>query len=148
MKLGDAPLPIYRKTISGFVPVNEAAEEFHRKTKLGNDCTLEGRRPRLLAHHKKFWKLMTLVWENQSHYATPEQVCNAFKFAIGHYDVTRYKVRGEVIEHHELRSISFAAMDQTEFANFYGRAVTFLVTEVIPGLDREELEQEMLLLAA
>lgn len=144
MKLGDAPLPIYRKTLAGFVPVNDLAVEFHRKGKLNGECVLEGRRPRNLDHHKKFWKLMTVIYQNQEHYASPEQVCTAFKLATGHFDVVRYKVNGHVIDRHETRSISFPKMDQTAFDEFWNKAVHFCVTQVIPGLDRMELEREIL----
>ena len=140
MKLGDKPLPTYRKTLAGFVPVSEAAQEFHRKTKLGDDCVLEGRRPRNLAHHAKFWALLTLVCQNQEHYQTVEEVCVAFKFAIGH--THKLKTAQGIVEYPA--SISFAAMDQTEFEAFYDRAITFLVTDVIPGLDRADLEREVL----
>jgi len=144
MKLGDAPQPVYEKTLAGFAPANDLAAEFHRKTKLGSRCTLEGRRPRNLALSNKYWALMTLVYQNQEHYASPEQVSNAFKLATGHFDVVRYKVNGLIIDRHELKSISFPAMDEDEFSAFYDRAITFLISEVVPGLDRQDLEQEVL----
>ncbi len=140
MLLGNKPQPIFRKTLGGFVPINTIAEETHAKVKLGDEVTLTLRRPRNLAHHKKFWAIAQKVFENQEHYLTVEDVVTAFKFAISH--TRKIRTKHGIIEIPE--SIAFDKMDQTEFEAFYERFVKFLISEVIPGLDRAELEGELL----
>ena len=46
------------------------------------------------------------------------------------------------------KSIAFASMDQTAFNDFWDKAVTFIVTKVIPGMNRDALETEILSMVA
>lgn len=41
-------------------------------------------------------------------------------------------------------SISFAAMDQGEFEQFYERAVELILTRILPGVDRPELDAQVM----
>jgi hypothetical protein len=131
---------VFRKELGCLRPADEEAEKVLRGIKMGECVTVSVKRPRNLQQLRLFWALMTNVWENQEHYKTPDEVCDAFKFAVGHYDVLRTKRGDEKV----LRSIAFPAMDQTAFDAFFKRAVDFCVAEVIPGIGREELEREVL----
>ena len=41
------------------------------------------------------------------------------------------------------KSIAFHAMDQAEFEAFYERVIDVVVSEIIPGLSREDLKREL-----
>lgn len=135
---------VFRKQLFGLEPTDEASEAAMSAIKLGECIELRIKRPRNLQMHRLFWKLMETVYQNQSHYKSAEEVCTAFKLAVGHTDVVRTR-RGDV---YVPRSISFAKMDQVAFHAFFKSAVDFCVSEVIPGMNSEELEREVLELVA
>ena len=128
---------LFSKGLTGLQPADDAAVKFVGRLKLHELVAVEAKQPRNLAHHRKFWKLMEIVAHNQQHYKSAEEVCAAFKVAVGHCDFVQTK--------HGLvgipRSISFASMDQTEFDAFYSKAVEYLTTEVIPGLNKDALRR-------
>src|SRR3990167_4436227 len=130
---------LFSKGLTGLQPADDAAVKFVGRLKLHELVAVEATRPRNLAHHRKFWKLMEIVAHNQQHYKSAEEVCAAFKVAVGHCDFVQTK--------HGLvgipRSISFAKCDQTKFDAFYSQAVEYLTTEVVPGLDRDDLRAEV-----
>ena len=135
---------MFQKHLGTLRPAEPAAEEMLARIKHDDIVRVEIKKPRNVAMHRKFWTLMNLVFENQDHYKSAEEVCTAFKFATGHYDEQRYVINDETYLHRVPRSISFAKMDQDDFSNFYERAIQFLITNVIPGLDRTDLERELL----
>ena len=130
---------LFFRQMGALRPADEAAEAILSKCRESELVAVEVKRGRNLAHHRKFWKLMSLVYENQTHYKSPEEVCAAFKVAVGHCDYVQTS-RGLV---GIPRSISFQKMDQTVFDGFYQQAVDYLCTEVIPGMDSETLEREV-----
>lgn len=130
---------VFRRTLTSLVPADEEAEELLRKIKVGSLVTVDVKRGRNLQHHRKFMALLRLVWKNQDHFNSVDEILGVFKHRIGHVDVVQTKY-GEV---RLPKSISFANMDQTEFESLYDRAVQFLITEVIPGLDKDDLKREV-----
>ena len=130
---------LFSKGLTGLQPADDAAVKFVGRLKLYELVAVEATQPRNLAHHRKFWKLMEIVAHNQQHYKSAEEVCVGLKVGVGHADFLQTK--------HGLvgipRSINFASMDQTEFDAFYSKAVEYLTTEVIPGLNKDVLRAEV-----
>lgn len=61
------------------------------------------------------------------------------KYELGLFDI--YNVGGrDVIS---LHSISFAAMDNTEFEKFYNRTIGLVLSRFLRGNTREELTEEI-----
>ena len=135
---------IFRKELGCLRPVGPEADELLRRWKLGDLVTVDVKRPRNIAHHAKFFAMLNLIWLNQEHYKSVEEVLTAFKFAIGH--TQKINTRRGMIE--VPKSISFARMDQTAFDEFYSKAVDFVCAEVVPGLAKEDLQKELLEFAA
>lgn len=135
---------VFRRELFGLSPTDDASESTMKALKLGECIEIKFKKPRNLQQHRLFWALMQKVYENQEHYTSPEQVCTAFKFAIGHVETIKTQ-RGTI---QIPKSISFAKMDQLAFHDFFKRAVDFCVQEVIPGLKSEALEREVLEMVA
>ncbi len=131
---------LFRKHLGRLVPDGHEAEALINSIRQGELVEADIRRPRNLQHHRKFFALLRVVFENQEYYSSTDHLLAACKHATGHVDVIRTK-RGQITIP---KSISFAKMDQAEFNDFYDRVVTWVVTEVIPGLDREDLEDAVL----
>lgn len=130
---------IFRKELFGLSATDDASEAALKSVKLGECVEVKLKRPRSLPMHRLFWKLMQTVYENQDHYASADEVCTAFKFAVGHCDALRTK-RGDVLVP---RSIAFGKMNQIQFREFFDKAVKFCVEEVIPGMNSADLEREV-----
>lgn len=120
-------------------PTDEAGEESLRKVKTGALVEIEIKQPRNLQHHRKFFAMLNIVFQNQEHYKTSEMLLIACKFGVGHVDVIRTK-RGE---YQIPKSISFHAMSQDDFSKFYDAAVDWVISDVIPGLKRAALDAEV-----
>jgi len=99
--------------------------------------TAEIRRQRNPRHHAKLFALLQVVFENQSTFPTVEDLLCAIKLATGLFD-TRVTVDGD--RYQVPKSISFAAMDQTRFEQWYERAVEVILTRIIPNANRSQLE--------
>jgi hypothetical protein len=120
-------------------PCDEVGERALKQITQGNTVTCQVKQPRNVLHHRKFFALMSKVFENQEYFTSIEQLVAALKIAIGHVDVVQTRRGTFTIP----KSISFAKMDQAQFSEFYERAVDFVVSDVVPGLGRAELEAEI-----
>ena len=71
---------------------------------------------------------------------TPEQVKRKLKIRCGLYDEWRDDDGKTYVE---LKSVAFRKMDETEFAAFCDRAVKVIITEILPGVERDDLVREI-----
>ena len=133
-----------RKHLAALRPDNSEAAELINKIKLNDVVLVEIRKPRNLAHHRKFFAMLQVVLSNTEKYSNLDDLLEDFKIAIGEFDWVERQVNGKVYEVPKGRSISFARMKQDDFDIFYDRAINSVITDVIPGLDRVELEKELL----
>ena len=109
----------------------------------GEVLTATVRRARNGKHHRKWFALLNLVFHSQERYCTFEQFLDAVKIATGHFDLMT--LPGPVpVQVVKPRSISFAKLGETGFQQFFDKAVQFIVTEVLPGVDSDELERQVL----
>lgn len=133
-----APL-LFRKDLGSLRPGNAQAEEWLTRQPLGVLIQVEAKKRRNVAFNAKFWAMLTIIADNVEG-LTPELLCEVVKLRTGHVDVVKTK-RGVV----EIpRSISFAAMSENDFSAFYDRAVAFILSDILPGLNKDELNAEVL----
>lgn len=124
-----------RKTITGWQPISTAAREFHAKTKLGQIVEMQARRPRNPGHHRKAFALFSIVADNCEQFSNAEDVLTAVKAALG---MGRWlELAGASRPIFMPDSISFSAMDQTEFEAFYKAAVAAIQRWWLPVEDTE-----------
>ena len=105
--------------------------------KLRETVTASIRRPRNPKHHRKLWALLSVVFENQTAFATIEDLLGAIKLATGLFDNGK-TVDG--IPYVVPQSISFAAMDQNRFEQWYDKALDVILTKIVPGIAKSDLE--------
>jgi len=130
---------IFVKHFNAFRPDDEMAESIMQTIKAGEAVKIKVTRSRSLPHLRLYWKLMQIVWENQETYKEKEDMEEDFRIAVGHCkEVTKFS--GEV--RIKALPINFNQMDQAEFNIFFNKAVNFLCTEIIPGMDSEDLRRE------
>lgn len=92
---------------------NTEMEKLPQNKPLQADIT----QPRNLNHHRLFWAMCARIGTGIGQPA--DWVERAFKVEMGLFDVFKYGGRELPV----LRSIAFSKMDQTEFSEFFERAV-------------------------
>lgn len=134
------PIVMRRQRLS-LVPVTEQDAELLAAVPFGRDVSVTvGRVTRSLRHHRWFMALLAKVVENSTFYRSTDHLLLYLKQALGLYeDVTMHD--GVVVV--RFKSISFASMDQTEYGQFVNRALDVIVSEIIPGINRDELVREV-----
>jgi len=122
-------------------PADAVAHKYVGKLKYNEEIMVEARRPRNIRQLRKYWVMVDLVFENQEHFRSEDDLSDSIKLAVGLTKTVRMP-SGE--DYRIPLSIAIEAMPQDEFDDFYNRAVNYVCTEVVPGLNSEDLEQEMM----
>ena len=130
----------FRKEFARLIPCDDAASAALAKIKHGDAVQVEIKRPRNIWHHRKFFALLNLVFENQDKYEEPEHLLAALKASVGHCDFLPGK-DGMLVA--VPKSIAFHKMDQTAFNEFYDRCVDKIARHFLPGVDSEALRREV-----
>ena len=140
-------MEIYCKvTPIGLIPLYDSDLEEKKRLGVGNIVKCKIVIPRNYKFHKKFFALVRLVFENLSEYTARElevhneqDMLNRIKYDLGMYDV--FKIGNDVVM--QLHSISFSAMDNTEFDRFYNLTLDLVLKKYLRGNTREELLNEI-----
>ena len=96
-------------------------------------------RPQNYKFRCKFFAMLGIIFKNQEHYKSVDDLLDVCKLGIGHVRVIQTS-QGEI---RLPKSISYAKMTAPEFDDFYNRAVDWVISEVIPGLQRQHLDAEV-----
>lgn len=131
---------IMRRRGDKLEPVTEVDRELLLVIPDGADLTVRVSRSRSPRQHRLFWALLQLVVDNHEYYKRPEQLVEWIKVRLGYVDETKWH-DGRVW--FKTKSISFAAMGQDQFKQFFTMAVDLIVNEVIEGMDRDALLAEV-----
>lgn len=126
-------------------PVDDAGQEALRRYGQGALVMVEAKKPRHGARHRLYWALMSAVHQNlpeqiAGRYPTVETLVSAFKMLAGVReqrelpDGTVYFIPG---------SISFAKMDEAEFARFLDQSIGIITSYFLPGVQDADLRREI-----
>ena len=132
---------LFRRGEHGLVPLDDELPGWKR-IKPGDIIEVEYVRPRSQQFHKLLWALLKLVADNQEQYRMDE-ILDVVKIGVGHTRVIA--MPGDFV-FRVPKSISFASMDEDEFAAFFRSAVDFIISDLI-AFDREALLREVFDLA-
>ena len=132
---------VLERSLTGLSPVDEQGRAILARYKQGELIRVKTSRVRNSQHHRLFFALLNLVYENQSRYTSMEHMLTALKVALGHCDTVILK---DGSPPYIPKSISFASMDQDEFNDFYDRTVKLVCMEILPGVKDEILRREVL----
>ena len=131
-----------RKGLRGLEAVDEAGADVLRRIKASEVVRVEVTKPRNLSFHRRFFALLTIVWQTCGDWPSVEDLLIELKVRIGHVREVVIRDSGEVVKVPE--SISFSAMDETAFWQFYEKCVQVICTDMVPGLDDAALREEVL----
>ena len=131
---------IAKKRLDGsFMPVYDSDKEAVKKIKAGDDVEIEIKRPRNLAFHRKTFSLFNLVFDNQDHYKNLEELRKDLTIEAGYF-TKRYNMHG--VEIIEAQSISFAAMNQDTFDEYYQRLLDAICNNY--GMLKSDIEENLI----
>jgi hypothetical protein len=133
-----------KRTLAGFVADDEAAAHSMRRIPVGTTVRCEIVKPRSLAQLRMYWAMCNLVASNHAELQTREQVDQALRLLTGHVDLV--KVGDQVLK--LPRSIAFAKLSQDEWAEYLSRAKDAVCEHLLPGVDGNEIQNEILRIAA
>ena len=137
------PKLVLRKHLGSLRPADEQSEDWLRKIANGECIMVEARKSRNIQHHRKLFALLKLVVENIDQPITVDMLLGIIKLRTGYCDVIQ-TAKGDVALP---KSIAFESMDQTQFSEFYDKAIGFIIQEILP-VSRDELENEILEMVA
>lgn len=122
------------------IPADESSAEEMRRLKPGQHVIVEVKRARNPRQFRLYWALIGVIFDHQSRYATRQDLSDALKVAVGHYEEV-----GKRGEHVIVRpkSIAFANMPQPEFEDFFDRVIKLVCERIIPGTNDTELRAHL-----
>ena len=97
-------------------------------------------RPRNVRFHRLAFGLLSFVFKYQSTWTTFDHFLTVMKDATGYYDLVS-DAYGDDIKVY--RSLSFTKLDETGFREWWGAAFKVVLERILPGIDREEIEQQV-----
>ena len=112
-----------------------------RRVPLGEDVMVSWRRARNMKFHRKVFALLQMVFENQERYPTFKRFRAEIQKELG-YGETYEQDDGKAIFVPD--SLSPASMEADEFETFWNDLCNHVITKWLPGVTREELEDEIL----
>ena len=131
----------------GLVPLYDSDLDMKKRLKVGTTVKCKVSNPRNYEHHKKFFALVRLTFDNlPSNLAeywkihNEDDMLRRFKRDLGYYN-SMLNERGE--KEIEYQSISFSAMEQHEFERFYNQCIDLVLYRYIKGIDKQDLITEI-----
>ena len=131
----------------GLVPLYDSDLDLKKRLNVGSVVKCKVSNPRNYEHHKKFFALVRLTFDNlPSNLAeyfkvhNEEDMLRRFKRDLGYFK-TSLNERGE--KEIEYQSISFSAMEQHEFERFYNQCIDLVLYKYLKGIDKEDLITEI-----
>lgn len=135
---------LYRWTLDGFRPFNDAAQNQTNKIKLGDVVELKPTRVRNGKFHRLYFAILKLISENSEPHITPDMALYLAKVGAG---LGEWIVTPAGKELFCPGSISFAKMDQQAFDDFVKASIPPLVTRFMRGSAPDAVVKEALEIA-
>jgi hypothetical protein len=128
---------LMQKKLGRLIPYDGIGIDQIGSLKEGAIVTARLTQARNIQHHRLWFALLQTVFGAQTLFPTLDQLHDAIKIAIGHCE-ERKTIDGVTYWHP--KSISFYALDQQGFSQFFDRAVAIIIEKILPNASREDLE--------
>lgn len=94
--------------------------------------------------HNKYWALINELDSIEAiheHFKSQNDIHSRLKIDAGHCTTTKIEAEGMIVYHHIPKSINFDAMDETEFNEFYQKAINVILQKWLPEFVPQQLDQ-------
>ncbi len=126
------------KTEKGLTPLYNSGYDSYQKLKIGWEGEVTFKQPRNYLFHKKFFSLIAMAYDNQERYNNIDHFRKYMIIKAGFY--TAYEMDGWT--HKEADSMSFASMDEIEFADLYSKMLDVVISEL--GSAKEDILEQVI----
>lgn len=128
---------------AGLFATDDESHEALSKIGEGKQVTCEIKRARNPQHHRLFFALVKMVWDNSDHerYPSMDAMRAAILVSAGHREEIHLP-GGQVC--FIPRSISFGKCDQGQFDKIYQHVCDVVARHFLPGVTSDELRAEVL----
>lgn len=130
-------------TPCGLVPLHDSDLDLKKRLRVGSVVRCKVSNPRNYEHHKKFFALVRLTFDNlplplveKWNIRNEYDMLRRFKRDLGYFTNTINEYGEHEIEY---LSISFVAMEQHEFEQFYNQCIDLVLFKYIKGIDKQDL---------
>lgn len=130
------------RTLTGWEPHDDEAVRCSRRWAPGEIAQPDFTKPREQTSLSRYWVLVRIVYENSEQFKSKEQVHDFLKRRAGYVTEIVSKSTGEVYE--VANSISFDTLDEAEFLEVWRKVVDVVCKDILPGIDENMLEYEIL----
>lgn len=134
-------------TPCGLVPLHDSDLDLKKRLRVGSVVRCKVSNPRNYEHHKKFFALVRLTFDNlplplveKWNIRNEYDMLRRFKRDLGYFTNTINEYGEHEIEY---LSTSFAAMEQHEFEQFYNQCIDLVLFKYIKGIDKQDLITEI-----
>lgn len=134
-------------TPCGLVPLHDSDLDLKKRLRVGSVVRCKVSNPRNYEHHKKFFALVRLTFDNlplplveKWNIRNEYDMLRRFKRDLGYFTNTINEYGEHEIEY---LSITFAAMEQHEFEQFYNQCIDLVLFKYIKGIDKQDLITEI-----
>ena len=127
-------ITIVKKLNNTFSIAYNSDYELAKKLKVGVEYQCEIKRPRNYNFHKKYFALITMLYDNQERYINIDHLRKDLTIEAGFYTV-RKNLQG--VDVYEANSISFSKMKQNDFDDLYSKTLDVIVKYF--NFDKEEI---------
>lgn len=131
-----------KRVMDRLVPADRISAELLSELAADKQLRCEITQPRNLKHHNKFFALIHVVFPHQSAYLTRDDLRDELTIAAGHFHMVKDIQTGKPKPVAD--SIAFDKMDQDAFTVFYDAVVNIILTRVLPGVSKRDLEDQVL----
>lgn len=130
----------YTKQGPAMHPADDRAMEWHAKQKTGEWLLLKVSSPRNPKFHRKAMALLNYAYDNSDHDCPFDAWRRALTILAGYYDtVTLPSGKARV----EAQSISFAAMDEETFEQWYSAMIDVILKHVLTTHTEQEIVDQI-----
>lgn len=128
-----------RRTGAGFLPETEADGARVKKFKPGEVVKAKISKPRNYENHKRLFALLQFIAATSELYDTVEKALTALKILTGHCEFVPHPKTGELVA--VPKSISYEAMDEVEFGEWFESAINATLKHLTPQMNRIAIDQ-------
>ena len=128
---------LIKEANGNFIPYDDQDHEESKKTKVGEIVKVS--KARNYKHHKKAFALLKVGFDNQERYESAEIYRKVMTIIAGFYDEV---ADPDGVIHHIPHSISFEAMSQARFEEWYDATMNAVAFDL--GITKDELEYGIL----
>lgn len=121
------------------IPDSEEVAEKLKAIPNGQGILIEYKPKRSYRFHKKLFALLNLIYQNQEHYKSVDNILEVVKFRAGHFETI---VLHNGNTHYKAKSISFADMNELEFKEFYSKSID--VALELTQMTKADIENEII----